>query len=92
MVMSFLHTGFLKYLNTTQSTAPLVKGSTHNILKKDYELALKTNLKQLEFISRLEMHLDNSLTHIYSLKFLQELNNIKAQAQNKTIQSIKYCK
>ncbi|WP_055434815.1 hypothetical protein [Lacinutrix algicola] len=49
-------------------------------------------LKQLEFISCLEMTLDNKKEDNYSLNFLLELSKIKHHAELNTLRSINYCK
>lgn len=54
--------------------------------------SLQDSLKQLEFISCLEMHLDKKNEDNYSLSFLQELTSIKHCAQLNTIQSIEFLK
>lgn len=53
---------------------------------------LHDNLKQLEFISCLEMHLDTKKEGVYSLNFLQDISKIKHSVQINTIQSIQYYK
>lgn len=49
---------------------------------------LHFNLKQLEFISRLEDHLDKRKEKDYALEFLEELHALKFTAQKNTIKSI----
>lgn len=72
--------------------------STNTSVKADQDFKinhcqyLHENLKQLEFISCFEMHLDKKNEDTYPLSFLQELANIKHFAQLNTIQSIEYCK
>lgn len=50
---------------------------------------LRVSLKQLEFISFFEMHLDKRNEDSYSLGFLQELAEIKHTSQLNTIELIK---
>jgi hypothetical protein len=50
---------------------------------------LRVSLKQLEFISFFEMHLDKRNEDSYSLSFLQELAEIKHTSQLNTIELIK---
>ncbi|WP_047550188.1 hypothetical protein [Psychroserpens sp. Hel_I_66] len=47
---------------------------------------LQKSLKQLEFISLFEMNLDKHSEHLYSLSFLQELEQLKYSAQLDTIE------
>ena len=61
-------------------------------LKAKHCQNLQSSLKQLEFISCFEMHLDNKKEDSYKLSFLQELARIKYHAEVNTIQSIQYCK
>jgi len=63
-----------------------------NMYNDQYSRSLYLNLKQLEFISNFEMHLDNKAVDSYSLSFLQELSNIKQSAKLNTIQSIRFYK
>ncbi|WP_397364613.1 hypothetical protein [Olleya sp. R77988] len=60
--------------------------------KLKHAVNLYHNLKQLEFISCFEMHLDKKKESSYSLSFLQELESIKHYAQLNTMQSIQYWK
>ena len=86
-----------QFLNTILSkvfsinTTPLNQNSGINQtsdLKTKHFQNLHTSLKQLEFISCFEMHLDNKKED----SFLQELARIKYSAEVNTIQSIQYCK
>lgn len=90
-----------QFLNTILSkvfainTTPLNKHSGSNQaldLKIKHCQNLHTSLKQLEFISCFEMHLDNKKEDSYTLSFLQELARIKYSAEVNTIQSIQYYK
>lgn len=90
-----------QFLNTILSkvfsinTTPLNQNSGSNQtsdLKTKHCQNLHTSLKQLEFISCFEMHLDNKKEDSYKLSFLQELARIKYSAEVNTIQSIQYCK
>tara|TARA_B100001059_G_C17834333_1_gene586876 strand:- start:782 stop:1090 length:309 start_codon:yes stop_codon:yes gene_type:complete len=70
-----------------------VKDNTlDNMYDNQYSKSLYLNLKQLEFISNFEMHLDNKDVDSYSLSFLQELSKIKKSAKLNTIQSIRFYK
>ncbi|MEQ3665915.1 MAG: hypothetical protein ABNH24_14925 [Olleya sp.] len=70
-----------------------VKDNTlDNMYDNQYSKSLYLNLKQLEFISNFEMHLDNKDVDSYSLSFLQELSIIKQSAKLNTIQSIRFYK
>ncbi|APX99619.1 hypothetical protein [Lacinutrix venerupis] len=60
--------------------------------KKQHLNNLHNNLKQLEFISFFEMHLDKKNEDKYSLSFLQELEKIRHYAKINTLKSIQYCK
>jgi len=53
---------------------------------------LQASLKQLEFISYFEMHIDKRKEDSYSLGFLQELERIKHDSQTNIIELIKYQK
>lgn len=64
----------------------------NNMYDDQYSKSLYLNLKQLEFISNFEMHLDNKAVDSYSLSFLQELSKIKQSAKLNTIQSIRFYK
>ena len=64
----------------------------NNMYDDQYSKSLYLNLKQLEFISNFEMHLDNKDVDSYSLSFLQELSKIKQSAKLNTIQSIRFYK
>ena len=90
-----------QFLNTILSnvfainTTPLNKHSGSNQaldLKTKHCQNLHTSLKQLEFISCFEMHLDNKKEDSYTLSFLQELARIKYSAEVNAIQSIQYYK
>ena len=50
---------------------------------------LRASLKQLEFISFFEMHLDQRNEDSYSLSFLQELALIKQTSQLNTIELLR---
>ena len=50
---------------------------------------LRARLKQLEFISFFEMHLDQRNEDSYSLSFLQELAQIKQTSQLNTIELLR---
>ncbi|AUC74367.1 hypothetical protein CW732_01205 [Olleya sp. Bg11-27] len=67
-----------------------------SLVKPDLKLkscrVLHSSLKQLEFISFLEVHLSKKDLNEYSLNFLLELDKIKRHAKNNTIKSIAYCK
>lgn len=68
--------------NSDQANLPTEFGNT-------YSKKLNNSLKQLEFISYFEMHVNNNNVHHYSLEFLQELEAIKFQSQRNTIEQIK---
>ncbi|WP_299338997.1 hypothetical protein [uncultured Psychroserpens sp.] len=53
---------------------------------------LQASLKQLEFISYFEMHIDKRKEDSYSLSFLQELERIKYDSQMNTLELINYQK
>ena len=62
-------------------------------LKKESKAILNSKtlhycLKQLEFLSGFEAHLQTN--NNYSIEFLQSLDNIKYQAQLKAINAINY--
>lgn len=53
---------------------------------------LRASLKQLEFISFFETHIDKRKEASYSLSFLQELERIKYDSQNNIIELLEYQK
>ncbi len=79
------------------NTSPLVKNTGNKQQEKQRLKAkdckhLHACLKQLEFISCLEMTLDKKKEDNYSLNFLLELSKVKHYAKLNTLQSIDYCK
>lgn len=86
----------MSVLNFFKSKIKVITNVTDNTLDNmydnQYSKSLYLNLKQLEFISNFEMHLDNKAVDSYSLSFLQELSKIKQSAKLNTIQSIRFYK
>ena len=92
--MNFSKSSFLSKFFKINKTSLVENTSTNKQLNFKTKNCnnLHDNLKQLEFISCLEMHLDTKNESSYSLNFLQDISKIKHSAQINTIQSIQYCK
>lgn len=89
----FLSEFFKIFLGSTNSVKQInVQDKTVQRCKHNICNTLHFNLKQLEFISRLEDHLDKRKEKDYALEFLLELHALKFMAQKNTIRSIHSCK
>ncbi len=71
---------------------PTKQVKTEQAFNTNNHITLKSSLKQLEFISFLEIHLSNKELNEFSLNFLIELTKIKHQAKSNTIKSIRFFK
>lgn len=71
---------------------PTKQVKTKQAFNTNNHKTLQSSLKQLEFISFLEMRLSKKELNKFSLKFLIELNKIKRQAKSNTIKSIRFFK
>lgn len=89
---------FLAKFKTLFSNENLVETTQSDNLKTLADEKMKTSkqlqasLKQLEFISFFETHIDKRKEESYSLSFLQELENIKYASQKSVIELIEYQK
>lgn len=88
---------FLRVLSLFSDKIYDDKSSKANLsIKKDDTMKmtkqLQASLKQLEFISYFEMHIDKRKEDSYSLSFLQELEQIKHDSQMNIIELINYQK
>lgn len=83
----------LKVFNQKHEASPSLNVAS---LKSDLKLnsckLLHSSLKQLEFISFLEVHLNKKDLNEYPLNFLLELDKVKRHARNNAIKSITYYK
>lgn len=71
---------------------PTKQVKTKQAFNTNNHKTLQSSLKQLEFISFLEIHLINKELNEFSLNFLIELTKIKHQAKSNTVKSIRFFK